>query len=79
VSGQLHGSAALPPGGGGERVGYPLDRSQSRTDAVKKILDPTGIRTPTPRSSSLQPVAKDLIPSTILFADDQVIVASTEY
>jgi hypothetical protein len=54
VSGQLHISAALPP----EKIPqYPLDRlggPQSRSEwrGKEKILDPTGTRTPTARSSN---------------------------
>jgi hypothetical protein len=52
VSGQLHASAALPPG---KVFRYPLDRRlggpQSRY-GEGNILDPTGTRTPNPRSSS---------------------------
>jgi hypothetical protein len=58
VSGQLHAPAALPR----ERsLLYPLNRrlggpqSQSERRYEEKILDPTGPRTPTPRSS--RPVA----------------------
>jgi hypothetical protein len=60
LSGQLHVSAALPPG---KLSWYWLDRRldgpQNRSGhcGEKKILDPTGSRTPTPLSSSSQPVA----------------------
>jgi hypothetical protein len=61
MSGQLHAPAALPPGG--KRPRYSLDRglggpqSRSGRRGEEKILDPTGTRTPTPRSSSPQSVA----------------------
>jgi hypothetical protein len=64
VSGQLHASAALPR--------YPLDRrlggpqSRSGRPGEQKILDPTGTRTPTPRSSSPLPVAITTILSRLL-------------
>jgi hypothetical protein len=54
VSGQFHALAALPPG---IHLLYPLDgrlggpKSRSGRYGEKKILDPTGTRTPTPRSS----------------------------
>jgi hypothetical protein len=47
----------------GNRHGYPLNRrlggpqNRSRWRGKEKILDHTGTRTPTPRPSSLQPVA----------------------
>jgi hypothetical protein len=50
VSGQLHAPPALPPGKGPR---YPFDRrlggpqSRSGRFGEDKILDPTGIRTPT--------------------------------
>jgi hypothetical protein len=54
VSGQLHAPAALPPGKEppvsiGQEVGGPQSRSGGRGE--EKILDRTGTRTPTPRSS----------------------------
>jgi hypothetical protein len=55
VSGQLHAPAALPRG---RNPQYPLDlrlggpQSRSGRYGEEKILDPTGTRTPTPRSSS---------------------------
>jgi hypothetical protein len=55
VSGQFHGPAALPRG---ESRRYQLDRrlggpqSRSGRRGEEKILEPTGTRTPTPRSSS---------------------------
>jgi hypothetical protein len=61
VSGQLHALAALPSGGKCPR--YPLDsrlggpQSRSGRCGEEKILDPTGTRTPTPRSFSRYPVA----------------------
>jgi hypothetical protein len=54
VSGQLHATAALPPG---KEPRYPLDRGlggpQSRSGPHGEviILDPTGTRTPTSQSS----------------------------
>jgi hypothetical protein len=51
VSGQLHASAALLPRGRSLR--YTLDwRLGEPPSPQEKILDPTGTRTPTPRSSS---------------------------
>jgi hypothetical protein len=54
-SGQLHAPAALPLGKSplyllDWRLGWP--QSRSGRDGEEKILDPTGTRTPTPRSSS---------------------------
>jgi hypothetical protein len=55
VSGQIHDPAALATGG--KKPRYQLDRRlgepQSRSDRYGevKILDPTGTRNPTPRSS----------------------------
>jgi hypothetical protein len=55
MSSQLHGPAALPRG---KSPRYLLDmrldgpQSQSRRRGEGKILDPTEIRTPAPRSSS---------------------------
>jgi hypothetical protein len=55
VSGQLHTPAHFPPG---KSPRYPLDRRlggpQSRPGRLEEeqILDPTGTRTPAPRSSS---------------------------
>jgi hypothetical protein len=59
-SGQLHAPAALTPG---RSPWYPLDRrlgrpqSRSGRHGEVKILDSTGTRTPTSRSSSPWPVA----------------------
>jgi hypothetical protein len=59
-SGQLQDPAALPPK---KEPQCPLDRrfggpqSRSGRPGEDKIVDPTGTRTPTPRSSSPWPVA----------------------
>jgi hypothetical protein len=56
VSGQLHASAAFPPGG--KSPFYPLDRSldgpkiRSGRRGEEKIFYPTGTRTPTSRFSN---------------------------
>jgi hypothetical protein len=61
VSGQLHTPAALSPGKEAQvpnvhrRQAGP--QSQSGRRGEEKILDPSGTATPTPRSSSPQPVA----------------------
>jgi hypothetical protein len=55
VSGQLHTPAPLPRYPLDRRLGGPQSRSGRRGEG--KILDPTGTRTPTLRSSSPQPVA----------------------
>jgi hypothetical protein len=78
VSRQLHAPAALPPGKGPR---YPLDRrlggpqSRSGRFGEQKIIDPTGTRTPTPRSSSPYIVAIITIIFIIIIIVVVIVVA----